>query len=172
MSGIMSVIIPQAVPVHFAGGDGCEQVNPSPSEEAPAFPDMIKDNGDMNQIYCIKIEYTEPTEQKYSSKAEHVEPIEQIYCIKTEDAGPIEQMHSIEAEDVASIEQKNPLILAEGRFASVDQEHHSVQIEDAASSDEDLTMEEKSSEINIQIPEEVCMLLILCICLLFPVYIE
>ena len=155
----MVVIFFRAVPLDFAGGGGCEQVNLSLSEESPAFPDMMEDAGPIEQLCCIKME--------------DANNIEHIYCIETEDAGLIEQMNVIKSEDVASIEQKYPLIKTEEESVSVEQDHHSVQteeassveqelnfvtIEDAASAEEDITMEVKSFETYFKTPEEVCIL--------------
>ena len=165
----MSVIILGAVPLHFAGGGGCEQVNPSLSEESPAFPDVRKNAGTIEQIYCIKTEETGLIEQ-----IENARPMEQIYCIKTEDAGPIEQRYSVVTGDAVPMEQRYSIKTEEEdafvgkghqslqteNAASVGQEHHSLQAEDVSSSEEDATMGGRSLESNFKMPAEVCVSLI------------
>ena len=114
-------------------------MNPSHSEESPAFPDIMKHAG--------------PIEQRYSVNTEDAKPIEQIYCIETEDAAPIEQKYSIKTEEtVRSVQTED--------VASIEQEHHLVTIEDCVSAEEDVTMEVKSLETNFKMPDEVCISLL------------
>ena len=156
----LSLIILWAVPLHSVDGSGCEQVNPSPSEKSPAFPDMIEDAGPIEQSYSIKTEDAEPIEQNYSIKTEDARSMEHRCYIVTEDSRSIEQKYSIKTEDDASIDIKYHLIDAKEEASSVEQEHHSVQMEDAASMEDDVTMEVKLVETNFKMPEQVCILLI------------
>ena len=163
----MFVIILQAVPLHLAGGGGCEQVNPSLSEESPAFPDMMKDTGDMEQIYCVQTEDTGSIEQIYCIKTDDAGPIEQIYCIETEEERysikTEEQIDSIKTEDVELIEHRYSIKIEE--VTSAERDHHSLhtqdaETDDASSAEEDVTIEKRTLETNFKMPEEVCILMI------------
>ena len=191
----MSFIIFPTVPLHFAGGGGCELVIPSLSEESPAFPDMMEN---AKQICCIKTEDTDAIEHIYCIETKDAGLVDQSYAIVTGDAGPIEQKNSIKSEDFPFIELRNSIKSEDVPFieqkylvikteeeeavsveqdrhsvqtehaAFIEQEHHSVLTEDAASAKEDVTMEVKSLETNFAMHEEVCnFVLINYFCLLF-----
>ena len=136
-------------------------MNPSLSEESSAFSDMIMDTGPIDdaepigQIYCIKIEAAGP--------------IAQITSIETEHAGPMEEKYSIAMKDAERIKLKYHLIKTEDDSASVERDHYSDNKEDVSSAEEDVTMKEKSLDLDFQMSEEVCILLItdLFVCYLF-----
>ena len=123
--------------MQFAGGGGCEQVIHSLSEESPAFPDMVKDAG--------------PIEQRYSIKLENCGLLEQRCSVETKNAGPIDHRYYIKTVEAASIEKTYSLIKTEDA-GSLEQEHHSVYMEDAASAEKDVNMEVKSSETYFSMP--------------------
>ena len=135
-------------------------MNPSLSEESPAFPDVMEDTGPIEQIYSIKTEDAGPIENRYSIKTEDARPIEQIFCIiKTEDDLSLERDHySVQIEDAASVEQLHHSIQTKDA-ASVEQEFHSVQRGVATSAEEEGNMKVRSLETYCNMPSTMELLI-------------